>query len=438
MTGKLLGYLAKLTAGVPNEGAFSTGIANLEPCRLRGHPADHLTVEFGGENQVLYRLKKFLFRLGLRIWSGPWYPNIYVMIHSVHLPRAVYVAAELGIADLLKERAYSIGELAQVTQTDERSLYRIMRLLAAYDVFAEDRGRVFGLAKHGKTLLSDDPESSRWWVLSLGDELWKSNSEILESVRTGKTGFEIAHGERVWSWYPKHPREHDIFIKGMNGFTRMHCQELVRAFDFSRFNEVVDVGGGGGGLICEILKANPGLNGVLFDQPRTIDEEGRGRIESMGLSHRCEAVGGNFLEALPEGADAYLFKHVLRDWDDQGVRTMLGNCRKAMPENGTLLIVDAVVNPANGTDRLVKLIDVQMMVDAGGGLRTLSEFEQIFADTGFEIVKIHKTMSLDADIIEAKPIRRPVDESAAAQNKRPEAKRPESEREVVQGAAGRI
>jgi hypothetical protein len=324
------------------------------------------------------------------------------MVHSVYLPRAVYVAAELGIADLLKDQPRTISELAELTETHERSLYRIMRLLAAYRLFSEHPAGMFRLDRRGRELLSDEPQSARWWTLSMGDELWKSNSQILESVKTGETGFRLAHGTGVWDWYPQHPREHDIFIQGMNGFTDMHCRETVRAFDFGRFRKIVDVGGGGGGLICEILSANPSVQGVLFDQPRTIEEEGRGRIAEDGLSDRCEAVGGSFLEKLPEGADAYVFKHVLRDWDDKSIRKMLANCHDAMAENGTLLVVDGLVNPADGSDRLIKLIDVQMMVDAGGGLRTQAEFEQFFLEAGFQLVKVHRTMSLDAHILEAK------------------------------------
>jgi len=212
----------------------------------------------------------------------------------------------------------------------------------------------------------------------------------------------------VWSWYPEHPHEHDIFIWGMNGFTAVHCREIVQAFDFSRFRKLVDVGGGGGVLIGEILRATPNLKGVLFDQPRTI-EEARPRIAAAELAHRCEAVGGNFLESLPSGADAYVFKHVLRDWDDAGVLKMLQNCHRAMEEGGTLLIIDAIVDPGNSKDKLLKLIDVQMMVDAGGGLRTLAEFQEFFRKAGFELVKIHRTTILDLNIIEARRIAAPAE-----------------------------
>jgi hypothetical protein len=323
------------------------------------------------------------------------------MIHSVYLARAAYVAAALEISDRLKDKPQTIAELATATETHERSLFRIMRLLAGYNFYREDAEGRYHLAKHGKSLLSDDPQSSRWWTLSLGDELWKSNSCILESVKTGETGFKIAHGTSVWDWYPQHPREHDIFIWGMNGFTEVHCSEVVQAFDFSRFRKVVDVGGGGGVLIREILKATPNLEGVLFDQPRTV-EEAAPRLVEAGLADRSEAVGGNFLKELPSGADAYIFKHVLRDWSDDNVKLMLRNCHRAMDDSGTLLVIDALVDPKNGTDRLLKLVDVQMMVDGGGGLRTLDTFKQFFRECGFELVKVHRTTIIDMNIIEAR------------------------------------
>jgi ubiquinone/menaquinone biosynthesis C-methylase UbiE len=205
----------------------------------------------------------------------------------------------------------------------------------------------------------------------------------------------------VWDWYPAHPREHDRFIWGMNGFTQVHCREVVQAFDFSRFRKVVDVGGGGGVLIREILQVNPQLHGVLFDQPRTI-EEAEPRLADAGLAQRCKAVGGNFLEELPPDADAYIFKHVLRDWDDASVLTMLRNCHRAMADNGTLLVIDAILDPTNNTDRLLKLVDVQMMVDGGGGLRTLQDFQEFFRQAGFELRKVHRTTIIDMNIIEAR------------------------------------
>ena len=354
----------------------------------------------------MYFLKKWLFRLALRFWSGPWYPDVYVMIHSVYLARALYVATALEIAELLKERPRTCAELAKETFTHEQSLGRILRLLAAYDVFRLDAEGRYHLDKRGQTLLKDNPESTRWWVLSMGDELWASNSQILESVKTGETGFKLAHGIPLWQWYPQNPGPHDIFIRGMNNFTRVHCTEIVQAFNFSRFKKVVDVGGGGGVLIGEILRANPNVRGVLFDQPPTI-EEAKPRIAESTWANRCEAIGGSFFEKVPAGGDAYIFKHVLRDWSDESVLKMLSRVHEAMPDDGTLLVIDGLVNPKNGTDRLIKMLDVQIMVDGGGGLRTKAEFEEFFRRTGFELVAVHSTTIIDAFVLEARKIPAP-------------------------------
>jgi cyclopropane fatty-acyl-phospholipid synthase-like methyltransferase len=366
---------------------------------------------------MLYFLKKLLFRIALKIWSGPWYPNAYVIIHSVYLARAVYVATVLEIAELVQHGPRTCAELAQATGTHERSLYRVMRLLAAYNFFAEDKQGRFRLARQGHSLLIENPDSARWWVLSMGNELWMSNSQILESVKTGRTGFELAHGIPLWQWYPQNPEPHDIFIKGMNIFTDAHCSEIIRAFDFSRFKKIVDVGGGGGGLISEILRANPNVRGVLFDQPSTV-EEAKPRIDAADFADRCEVIGGSFLEKIPSGADAYIFKHVLRDWDDTGVLKMLEKCHEAMAENGTLLVVDALVNPKNGKDRLIKMLDVQTMVDGGGGLRTQAEFEGFFSKTGFQLVALHRTTILDAVILEARKTNLPTPPAEASDERR--------------------
>ena len=354
---------------------------------------------------MLYFLKTALLRLLFKVWSGPWFPNVYTIIHSVYLPRALYVAAELRIADILNQRPRTIAELAALTQTHERSLFRVMRLLCGSSVFREDKQGYYHLARLGKTMLSDDPESTLWWTLSLGDELWESNSRILDSIRTGRTGFELAHATTLWKWYPQHPVQHDIFIRGMNGFSRAHCRAILGGFDFSRYRKVVDVGGGGGLLMSEILRQAPETRGVVFDQPRTI-EETRPRIEALELGHRCDLIGGNFFEGLPAGADAYVFKHVLRDWDDESVVKLLQNCRDAIADEGSVLIIDAVVDPRCKRDRMLKLIDMQLMVDAGGGLRTRKEFEALLERADFKLVRIHHTASLDAHILEAAPVAR--------------------------------
>jgi hypothetical protein len=355
---------------------------------------------------MLYWLRKLGMRAMMKVWSGPWFPEAYTMIHSVYAARALYVACVLEIADRLKLQPQTIAELSVATGTHERSLYRILRLLAAYKYFNEDSAGVFHLGPRGKQLLKDNPESARWWVISMGDELWASNSKVLESVKTGKTGFELAHGERIWTWYPKQAEAHDIFIRGMNGFTRVHAREVVQGFDFGKFKKVVDVGGGGGVLIGEVLRANPNVRGVLFDQPPTV-AEAQPRISAAPWGDRCEAVGGNFFEKVPAGGDAYIFKHVLRDWDDASVVKMLSRVHEAMVDGGTLLVVDAVVDPRNGTQRLIKLLDVQIMLDGGGGLRTQAEFEWFFKRTGFELVKVHSTTIVDAMILEARKVKRP-------------------------------
>jgi hypothetical protein len=357
-----------------------------------------------------YFLKKHLLRGLFKLWSGPWFPNVYTMIHSAYLPRALYVAAELRIPDILQKRPQTIRELAELTQTDEQSLSKIMRLLAAYDVFSQDEDGRYHLARLGKSMVGDHPESALWWVLSLGDELFESSRCMLDSVRTGRTGFELAHGVPLWTWYPEHAAKHDIFIKGMNGFSRAHCRAILGGFDFSRFRRIVDVGGGGGLLMSEILRTAPQTRGVVFDQPRTI-EETRLRIKELSLADRCECIGGDFFAGLPADGDAYIFKHVLRDWDDGSVLELLRNCRDAIADDGALLIIDGIVDPRDSTDRMLKLIDVQLMIDAGGGLRTQSEFERLLAMSGFALVTIHYTTSLDAHILEARPV--PIPERTA-------------------------
>ncbi len=325
---------------------------------------------------------------------------IFWTLSAVYLARAYYVAAELGIADLLESGPRSCADLAAATGTHERSLFRVLRTLAGFGVFAMDDQGNFRLTPRADLLRSDAPGSVRYWTMVVGHPaLWQGLALALESVKTGKTGFELAHGKPYYQYCREHPEYAETFIRGMSAWSDWQACEVVKAHDFGRYGKVVDVGGGNGSLIMEILQRNPNTRGVLIDQPRTV-EHARPRVEARALDHRCELVGGSILEAVPEGGDAYVIKHVLHDWDDDGARRILRACHRAMPPHARLLVVEAVLDPANSTDRLAKMLDIEHLL-VMGAVRTRDAFEALFRETGFRWVAAHRTSIPDGTIIEA-------------------------------------
>lgn len=326
---------------------------------------------------------------------------IFWTLARVYLARAYYLAAELGLADHLEEGPRGLDELAQATQTHPRFLLRLLRALAAFNIVREDEHGRFHLAPSGRALATDASGSVRHWAMLVGHRAWFQGLALAsETMREGKPGFELAHGQPFYAYLQQHPEYAQTFLRGMSAWTDWHAPQLVRAYDFSRFGTIADIGGGNGSLLIEILQRYPRVRGILVDQPQTI-EHARLRLEARGLDRRCRLVAADIRDALPEGAEAYVLKHVLRDWDDPQAVQILKACHRAMPAHGRLLVIDALVDPASGKDRLVKLIDLEQMLILPGALRTQKETETLLAEAGFRCVGVRRTPIVDASILEA-------------------------------------
>ncbi len=256
----------------------------------------------------------------------PRYQPAFYVVESLHLTRTYYVAAELGIADLLNERRQTVAELAAATSTDPQSLFRILRTLAAFGVFAQDRQDRFRLTRRARVLLTGAPGSIRSWLILIGrTELWQAFACTLEGVRTGIAPFQLAHGTSFWNYVDEHPEFAATFFAALGDWTDAHCSQIVDSFDFGRFGSVIDVGGGMGRLLEKILVRFPGVNGVLFDRAEAV-RIAEQRFQAAGLGEHCRFVGGSFFDSIPEGQDAYVLKHVITDWDDAGAGACCRTC----------------------------------------------------------------------------------------------------------------
>jgi hypothetical protein len=321
------------------------------------------------------------------------------MISGFWVSRVIYIAAKLGLADQLKDGSKTASEVAEATQTHAPSLYRVMRALAAAGVLVEDEEKRFGLTPLGATLRSDVPFSLRALATSeLGEIHYPSWGALLHTVRTGERAFDHVFGTDCWDYFSKHPEYAQIFNQSMTEVTRIVEPAVTKAYDFSSFARIVDVGGGHASLLTSILKNSPGSKGVIMDAPQVV-AGAKERIEAEGLTERCEAMGGNFFEAVPEGGDVYIMKHIIHDWDDQEAVAILKNCRRAIKDGGKVILIESVVSEGNEPS-LAKFGDLVMMLIPGGRERTEAEYRAIFEAAGFRLERIIPTES-PMSVIEA-------------------------------------
>ncbi len=327
---------------------------------------------------------------------------LYELATAHYVSRALYVAAELRIADLLAPGPQSSEHLARATGTNADALRRVLRLLVSAGVFAEEEDGRFALTPVGECLRGDLPGSFRSTALLFGGPLVHATwGDLAYSVRTGQPALHHVFGKGSFEYLEEHPEEAAIFDDAMAGFTAFVAVAVAGAYDFSPFRTVVDVGGGNGALLTGILNAYPALRGIVFDLPR-VAEGARAKIAAAGLADRCDVASGDFFETVPSGADAYLLKHVIHDWDDARAAAILRTCHRAMAPRGKLLIVEGVYPPR--VDRSVvgrgaARNDVNMLVCTGGRQRSEAEFRSLYDAAGFELVRIVPTPAT-ASVIE--------------------------------------
>ena len=266
----------------------------------------------------------------------------------------------------------------------------------------EDASKRFQLTPLGETLRSDATGSLRAFATSeLGEAHYPAWGALLHSVKTGEIAFDHVFGMPVWDYFGKHPENAQTFNQSMTELTRMVEEAVTEAYDFSSFGKIVDVGGGHASLLSSILKKNTAATGILFDAPQ-VAEGARASVENHGLTERCEVVGGNFFESVPEGGDAYIMKHIIHDWDDKESITILKQIRRAIKDDGKLVLIEQVL-PEGNEPSLGKFSDLIMMVMTGGRERTEKEFAALFEAGGFRLERIVPTNS-PMSLIEAVPV----------------------------------
>ena len=321
----------------------------------------------------------------------PLHTQLLQMISGYWLSQGIYAVAKLGIADLLQEGSHSCTELASATQTNTSALYRLMRALASVGIFSETKPHSFSLTPLGKHLCSDHPKSQRNNAIMLGEpNHYQTWGDLLYCIQTGESAFNHRWGMGVFDYYKSHPDEAEIFEKSMNNFSATEVAAIAPAYDFAEFTTVVDVGGGYGEMLAQLLQQYPHHQGILFDEEYVI-AHCQPTLNKYGVEHRCQTISGNFFASVPPGGDAYLLKHILHDWDDERAIIILRNCCRFMPEHGKVLVMELVVPPGD-TPSASKMLDLNMLVMCPGGKeRTEAEFAELFTQAGLKLTQIVRT-----------------------------------------------
>ena len=323
------------------------------------------------------------------------------MSRLYYLSRAIHVAAELGIADHLTEEPVTAASLAQKTGTNSAALKRLLRFLSAYRIFEESAPDGFRNTALSAVLRDDHPQSVRANQRRIRAFWWSAVGDLEHSIRTGEAAFAHVHGVPFFQYLKSDADIQRRFDDGMARKSDADDAAIASAYDFSRFDRIVDVGGGRGGLLVRILMRAPDATGVLFEQPQVVEQATR--LDDAGLLDRTQKIAGDFFESVPDGADCYVIKGVLHDFDDDQCVGILSNCRTAMNADGCVLIANQDLPATIDGPHPNLTMDIQMMTLLGGRERSVSEWSELFRRSGLKLGDTIDT-GVGFTLIEGRPI----------------------------------
>jgi orsellinic acid C2-O-methyltransferase len=324
------------------------------------------------------------------------------LINGSWVAQACYVTARLGIADLLAAGPRSAEDLAAATGTHAAALRRLLSALGSVDICHQREDGTFEMTRLGRLLRADVPSSMRAWTLQWGGEAWQIWANLLHSVKTGQSARSLITGNAGFEHLERDPEAAKIFNQAMVDLTRLAASGIAQAYDFAG-QRVMDVGGGYGELLAQILTTYPSAQGVLFDMPHAISKA-RDHLAGRGLEGRCEFIAGDFFASVPSGSDLYVMKTVIHDWPDEKARDILRCCRRAMAPSARLLIIERLMperlDPSE-ENRALARVDLHMLVALGAQERTQQEMLALLRAAGFDQVRRIETDS-EFQILEAR------------------------------------
>ena len=329
------------------------------------------------------------------------------LLYGTWAAQAVYAAARLDLADHVADGAGDVEELAERTGTNPDALYRLMRALASVGMFHEEGSRRFAMTPPAQCLRTDGEDSVKDLALFYGNEVFRSYSRIVDSVRSGTPAFDAEYGTTLWEHMAKVPETSDAFRRGMGASSWREQLPLPRTYDFSGINRLVDAGGGEGTMLAAILHEQPDMRGVLVELPGGIDRTMR-HFTDAGVADRCTLVEGSAFDELPHG-DGFVMSCVMHALDDESGLRALRRIRDAIEPDGRLVIIERIVAPGDEPG-LAKTLDLTMLLMNGGKERTESEWHSLLAAADFKLTRIvplpYFSGGAELAAIEATPIHR--------------------------------
>ncbi len=326
--------------------------------------------------------------------------RLVAQMHGFRSTQVIYVIAKLRLADHLAEGPMTAAELASRTNVNEIGLGRVLRLAAYYGLVAEVPGKRFELTAHGRPLGSAGRESIRATAILLGEEHYGAWGELLYAVKTGEPAFDHVYGSPMFDYLAAHPDAQATFDAAMSAGSDFFLGSMVDRYDFSQSRVMVDVGGGNGSVSAIVLKRNPSLQAVIYDQPQVLEAAER-YLTGAGVRAQCRLVPGDFFSSAPEGGDIYMLSNIVHDWDDERALRILRNCRAAMKPDAVILLLEAVLSE-HGQPSRAAMADVNMMVVLTGRERTEEQYRALLGAADLKLTKVIPVEDR-VSLIEARP-----------------------------------
>lgn len=300
--------------------------------------------------------------------------------------QVLYVTAKLGLADLLAAGPRSSDDLARALGASARATHRFLRYMTAFQLAVETTDGRFALGELGEYLRSEHPASLRKAALYAGEVNYPAARGLLDAVRTGTSAFEHVFGRPYFEYCAENLEAAALFNDLMSRASRERADAIVAAYDFSRAQLVIDLGGGNGTLLSAILAAHPQARGAVYDRVEVVPEA-EAYLAHQGLAERGRALGGSFFERVPDGADVFILSHVIHDWDDQQAQRILRNCAAAMRPESRLLLIEEVLSERVAEGPATILADLAMMLLTSGFERTRAEYERLLTSSGLRLAR---------------------------------------------------
>lgn len=314
------------------------------------------------------------------------------MILGAWTSQAITAAADLGIADALSNGPLSAEQLAKAVNADADAVSRLMRALITRGIFRQRGDGRYELTALGDTLRSDSDVSLRTWARFMGSPQHREHwSHLPDAIRGGRAVVPALRGKTFFEYVIDEPEFAELFNGAMTSVSELAITAVIAGYDFSQYPTIVDVGGGHGRLLAAILGATANARGILFDVPHVV-AGAPALLEEHGVADRVRIAEGSFFDAVPDGGDAYLLKHIIHDWDDDDAVRILSNVRKVAAPGKKVLLVEAVI-PENDAEYPGKWVDLEMLLVNAGRERTADEYGRLLGRAGFKMTRVVETAS---------------------------------------------